>query len=400
MWQPKFASPPRCSLAPIASPRSKYSLVSRHHFFIPQHPLNTHLHSVLVTGMNMDHSLSRMKQLVKNRRRQEEDEQALAIIAIGLGGGPNHIRTLRTYLTRSDLAGHPRVSSAWAHMRGVGNNRAFVTTMGVDVRTFEALLTHFSQAWDNTTISRSDVNSHGAPRLHKRSLDAAGGLGLLLHWLSSTMAGHSLHQIFEITPANAYYNGWTCSHYCSNILTFAPDGSIIHAILNAPGSWHDSNIASQLYHKLLHNTPEGYRVISDTAFPRVTKRLDYRIVAPSKRGDRLPTDPVEFARLKLFNDQLVSARQAAEWGMRSIQGSFSRLKLPLPAADHKYRAEVIELAVRLHQVKCRSVGINQTQTVYQTVESENHMLAQTFHRMLFSQIQRTCRISRYYHGWL
>ncbi|KAI7944930.1 hypothetical protein MJO28_010625 [Puccinia striiformis f. sp. tritici] len=142
------------------------------------------------------------------------------------------------------------------------------------------------------------------------------------------------------------------------------------------------------------------RVISDTAFPRVTKRLDYRIVAPSKRGDQLPTDPVEFARLKLFNDQLVSARQAAEWGMRSIQGSFSRLKLPLPAADHKYRAEVIELAVRLHQVKCRSVGINQTQTVYQTVESENRMLAGTFHRMLFSQIQRTCRISRYYHGWL
>ncbi|KAH9449507.1 hypothetical protein Pst134EB_020335 [Puccinia striiformis f. sp. tritici] len=176
---------------------------------------------------------------------------------------------------------------------------------------------------------------------------------------------------------NAYYNRWTCSHYCSNILTFAPDGSIIHAILNAPGSWHDSNIASQLYHKLLHNTPEGYR-----------------------RGDQLPTDPVEFARLKLFNDQLVSARQAAEWGMRSIQGSFSRLKLPLPAADHKYRAEVIELAVRLHQVKCRSVGINQTQTVYQTVESENRMLAGTFHRMLFSQIQRTCRISRYYHGWL
>ncbi|KAH9443079.1 hypothetical protein Pst134EA_026869 [Puccinia striiformis f. sp. tritici] len=104
----------------------------------------------------MDHSLSRMKQLVKHRRRQEEDEQALAIIAIGLGGGPNHIRTLQTYLT---------------------------------------------QAWDNTTISRSDVDSHGAPWLHKRSLDAAGGLGLLLHWLSSTMAGHSLHQIFAITPA-------------------------------------------------------------------------------------------------------------------------------------------------------------------------------------------------------
>ncbi|KAH9447214.1 hypothetical protein Pst134EA_029249 [Puccinia striiformis f. sp. tritici] len=62
-------------------------------------------------------------------------------------------------------------------------------------------LTHFSQAWDNTTIPTSNVNSHGAPWLHKQSLNAAGGLGLLLHWLSSTMAGHSLNQIFAIAPA-------------------------------------------------------------------------------------------------------------------------------------------------------------------------------------------------------
>ncbi|KNE94317.1 hypothetical protein PSTG_12342 [Puccinia striiformis f. sp. tritici PST-78] len=265
-------------------------------------------------------------------------------------------------------------------MRCVGNDWAFVTTMGVDVQTFEALLTHFSQAWDNTTISRSDVDSHGAPWLHKRSLDAAGGLGLLLHWLSSTMAGHSLHQIFAITPANAYYNGWTCSHYCSNILTFAPDGSIIHAILNAPGS--------RLPGDQRYSLPSSYKAarLSDCGPFQVWRLITNR--------------PSQFARLKLCNNQWVSARQAAEWGMRSIQGSFSRLKLPLPAADHKYRAEVIELAVRLHQVKCRSVGINQTQTVYQTVESENRMLARTFHRMLFSQIQRTCRITRYYHGWL
>ncbi|ETP25965.1 hypothetical protein F441_01226 [Phytophthora nicotianae CJ01A1] len=28
---------------------------------------------------------------------------------------------------------------------------------------------------------------------------------------------------------NAYYNGWACSHYCSNVLAFAPDGSTIRA---------------------------------------------------------------------------------------------------------------------------------------------------------------------------
>ena len=69
---------------------------------------------------------------------------------------------------------------------------------------------------------------------------------------------------------NAYYNGWTCAHYCSSILSFAPDGTIMHAILNAPGLWHDSNIAERLYHKLVHHTPPGFRIISDTAFPRCT----------------------------------------------------------------------------------------------------------------------------------
>jgi hypothetical protein len=206
--------------------------------------------------------------------------------------------------------------------------------------------------------------------------------------------------IFFVRLQNAYYNGWTCSHYCSNILTFAPDGTAIHAILNAPGSWHDSNIAERLYGQLMNNTPPGYRVISDTAFPRCTDRLDYRILAPMKRGDRLPDCPIEFARLKVLNEQLVSARQAAEWGMRAIQGSFSRLKLPLPASDHEFRAEVLELCVRLHQVRCRSVRINQTQIVYQSVEDEHVILARSFHEMLFPDIQKSCRISRYYHGWL
>jgi hypothetical protein len=119
-----------------------------------------------------------------------------------------------------------------------------------------------------------------------------------------------------------------------------------------------------------------------------------------KRGDCLPECPIEFARLKVLKEQLVLARQAAEWGMRAIQGSFSRLKLPLPASDHEFQAEVLELCVRLHQVRCRSVHINQTQIAYQSVEDEHIILARSFHEILFPDIQKRCRISRYYHGWL
>ena len=106
---------------------------------------------------------------------------------------------------------------------------------------------------------------------------------------------------------------------------------------------HDLNIADQLYSKLLNHTPNGYRIISDTAFPRCTNRLNYRILTPMKKGDRLPDSPRAYARLKILNEQLVSAWQAAEWGMRLLQGFFGRLKLPLPATNAHYRAEFIKL---------------------------------------------------------
>ncbi|OAV92037.1 hypothetical protein PTTG_05184 [Puccinia triticina 1-1 BBBD Race 1] len=110
----------------------------------------------------------------------------------------------------------------------------------------------------------------------------------------------------------------------------------MYAVLNAPASWHDSTIAEPLYEQLLECTPPGYRIISDTAFPQKSERLQQRILAPVKRGDRLPESPEAYARLKLINEQLVLAWQAAEWGMRSIQGSFGRLKMPLPASDHQF----------------------------------------------------------------
>ncbi|KAA1095259.1 hypothetical protein PGT21_013668 [Puccinia graminis f. sp. tritici] len=135
--------------------------------------------------------------------RQEEDEEdsLAAFVGSAILGRPTPIQTLQTYLTRDDLAVHPQSSSAWAHLRMVGNDRAYITTMGVDVRTFEAMLQLFNAAWDSEAICRADVNPNGAPQLARRSLDAAGGLGLVLHWLSSTMASHSLQQIFAITPA-------------------------------------------------------------------------------------------------------------------------------------------------------------------------------------------------------
>ena len=99
--------------------------------------------------------------------RMEEDEDSLAaILGLALLGAPFPFRSIRTYHTCKDLAGHPRISSPWLHLQYVGNNRAFITTMGIDVRTFEMLLIPFSNIWDTSTIDRADVNPHGAPQPH------------------------------------------------------------------------------------------------------------------------------------------------------------------------------------------------------------------------------------------
>ena len=107
--------------------------------------------------------------------QQNDDEDAcIAIVALALLGRSTQLRTLRTYLTRADLSGHPRIQSAWTHMRSVGNDRAFVTVMGLDVQTFESILVPFATAWDSATIPRADVNPHGEPQPGQRSLDEIG----------------------------------------------------------------------------------------------------------------------------------------------------------------------------------------------------------------------------------
>jgi hypothetical protein len=124
------------------------------------------------------------------------------------------------------------------------------------------------------------------------------------------------------TTQNSYYNGWTCDHYCSCVFGFAPNGRIIYASLNAPVSWHDAAIARQLYDNLDRLTPAGLFAIADTAFPRNELRMQNRICVPLKKKDKRAKQLQaagrfeEFNALVAFNSALVSARQAAEWGMR------------------------------------------------------------------------------------
>jgi hypothetical protein len=79
---------------------------------------------------------------------------------------------------------------------------------------------------------------------------------------------------------NYFYNGWTIDHYMSDLFAFAPDGTILACVLDAPGSLHDSTVADFVGLDTLltdvydHN---GGKVVMGSAFARA----DYNFIIKS-----------------------------------------------------------------------------------------------------------------------
>ena len=168
--------------------------------------------------------------------------------------------------------------------------------------------------------------------------------------------------------------------------------------MNAPGSWHDSRVARPIYEKLRLRTPEGYYLVTDTAFPRGSNQIAGRIKAPMKSGTRLPVDHAERENVMQHDRQLLSFRQTAEWGMRTMQGSFGRLRVPLPINNGDLRSDILECVSRLFNLRARTIGHNQIRTVYMPIwkGGEQEELWETFKNMLFSEQRRNNRVSRFH----
>jgi hypothetical protein len=119
----------------------------------------------------------------------------------------------RLYLCRPQLLPNPRNGTPWQTLLHSRSDRAFITTMGIDVATLEYIITlGFGQRWYLEPVPRPDANTSGYPRPGARSLDAWGALGLVLHYLNSTMREISLQQIFALIPS-------TVSRYISFAMT-------------------------------------------------------------------------------------------------------------------------------------------------------------------------------------
>jgi hypothetical protein len=175
-------------------------------------------------------------------------------------------------------------------------------------------------------------------------------------------------------------------------------GTVIACVINAPGSWHDAHVARPIFEQLRTQAPKGYYLVADSAFPRGAFLVKDKIKAPLKGGSVVPGDHQELTELLAFNRQLLSYRQTAEWGMRTIQGSFGRLRVPLPINDENAHKELLETCLRLVCLRACRVGISQIRNVYMPTwkASEDEELWENISEVMFGEIRRRDRVSRYH----
>ena len=87
---------------------------------------------------------------------------------------------------------------------------------------------------------------------------------------------------------NAYWEGYTQSVEVTNLFVWNFSGEIIHAVINYPGSWHDSRVAasSGLYTpRLTELAPAGLVILGDSAFPKANGDLRGKIMRARKANE-------------------------------------------------------------------------------------------------------------------
>jgi len=161
---------------------------------------------------------------------------------------------------------------------------------------------------------------------------------------------------------NGYYNGWLHDHFVSCVYVFVPSGHIVVQSLNNPGSWHDSLCAlnGNLYGTLAEvYESDGGKCVVDSAFSQ--KRCRFLIKSGKEKAG-------ESAARRRLRQQATAMRQAVEWGMRAVQGSFPRLKdrfLFLDGSDD--RRIFLHLISMLLNYRTTHVGLNQLESTFYPV---------------------------------
>ena len=160
---------------------------------------------------------------------------------------------------------------------------------------------------------------------------------------------------------NAFYCGYDCDTMVNNVFAYGPDGKVFFAAVNFPGSWADGALTARFLHAIKKKIGE-YKICVDQGFPRSGDAHGTLVGPINKRAARQLHRDVREYLLRISNVH-TSLRQASEWGMRGLQGTFPRWKKRLPS-DHFQRRLVIECIVLIHNYRTELVGFNQINTVF------------------------------------
>ena len=150
--------------------------------------------------------------------------------------------------------------------------------------------------------------------------------------------------------------------------------------------------------KLENETPDGFSLVADSAFPRGNDRVAGKICVPLKAGEELPMNDVQQRSVLELSRSILSYRQTAEWGMRELQGSFGWLRIPLGIEDMDKRADLLETCFRLHNLCTQLVGINHIKNVYVPIwrEGGSNQVWEGFECILFADQRKHDHVSAFH----
>ena len=164
------------------------------------------------------------------------------------------------------------------------------------------------------------------------------------HDVIGFLDGVSLHSecSSDTLEQNAMYNGYHADTMVNNIIVYGADGKVIMCALNFPGSSHDGSLCTNIL-PILCERIGLFKICVDEGFPWRGDALDILVGPVSKRSAR------SLSHL-LRSNVYVSLRQASEWGMCCLQGSFPRIKRRVPS-EKVERKHIIESIVLLHNYR-------------------------------------------------
>ncbi len=159
---------------------------------------------------------------------------------------------------------------------------------------------------------------------------------------------------------NTFYCGYNCDTMVNNVFAFGPNGKVFFAAVNFPGSWADGSLTGWFFHQIKRRIG-GFKICINQGFPRGGDASGMFVGPMSKRQARRPHRDVCNYLLRISNVHTL-LRQASEWGMLGMQGTFPRCKKQLPGDDVMQRL-VLDAIVLVHDFRANYVGYSQIRTV-------------------------------------